>query len=367
MNNSNACFQPNWASAPGETISDILQEKNISKESFANNLRFTLDEVNKLIEGRIQITDSIAVQLQQYLGSTASFWINREFNYRKDLTRLNDIVESVEDSWVENLPIKDLIKSKKISNISSKLDKLIECLSFFGVKNYKQWQEKYQSYYSAVAYRTSQTLDANDLATTAWLRSGEITASKINTQFWNSQKFKAQLNDIRKLTLEKEPNVFIPSLQKICAECGIAVVVVKNFEGCRASGASWSINPSKRILMLSFRHLSDDHFWFTFFHEVGHLLLHDDLFIETENILENNFKEIEANNFARDIIIPCEFRAEYEKIDLKDSYRPVAKFAKKIGISPGIILGQLQYDKRIKYGHFEKLKIRYNWDDIPTL
>lgn len=365
--NNNACFQPNWASAPGETILDVLQERNISIESFAKSLNFTLNEANELLDGKIQITNYIANQLQKFLGSTISFWINRELNYRKDLERLNNIIESIDNSWFEKLPVKDLISNRLISNVPSQFDRIIECLSFFGVKDYQQWQEKYKNCYNSVAYRSSKTLNFDEISTTAWLRSGEVIASKINTKPWDPEQLKTKLSEIRTLTLENEPKVFIPRLQEICAQCGVAVVVVKNFEGCRASGASWVIESSKRILMLSFRHLSNDHFWFTFFHEIGHLLLHDDFFIESDNNPEIDSKEIEANNFARDIIIPLEFRTEYEGMNLANPYKVIMKFAKKIKVNPGIILGQLQYDQRIKHGHFEKLKVRYSWDDIPIL
>ncbi|MFX9089566.1 ImmA/IrrE family metallo-endopeptidase, partial [Acinetobacter baumannii] len=44
------------------------------------------------------------------------------------------------------------------------------------------------------------------------------------------------------------------------------------------------LTPEKAMVLLSFRHLSDDHFWFTLFHEFAHLLLHNNqTFIDTDD------------------------------------------------------------------------------------
>ena len=79
------------------------------------------------------------------------------------------------------------------------------------------------------------------------------------------------------------------------------------------------------MILLSFRYLSDDHFWFTFFHEAGHLVLHGDrcIFLEGDDTL-NTEEEAEANAFAANILIPPEYQAEMLRLPLNG--REVMRF-----------------------------------------
>jgi Zn-dependent peptidase ImmA (M78 family) len=123
-------------------------------------------------------------------------------------------------------------------------------------------------------------------------------------------RLQESLSEVRKLTWRKAPERFIPELRAICAGSGVAVVVVRAPEGCRASGASRFLSTDKAVLMLSFRHLTDDHVWYTFFHEVAHLLLHgrDAIYIDADDDASNDM-EVEANRFAADWIVPPAERA----------------------------------------------------------
>jgi len=115
-------------------------------------------------------------------------------------------------------------------------------------------------------------------------------------------------------------------------------------------------------MILSFRHLTDDHFWFSLFHEAGHLILHEDdgLFLELKNSADKD-KEEEANLFAQNILIPETERDEFLSLNEK-SWKKIVRFSKKIGVSTGIVVGQLQHAKRVDHGKLEKLKTRYKWN-----
>jgi hypothetical protein len=41
--------------------------------------------------------------------------------------------------------------------------------------------------------------------------------------------------------------------------------------------------------------------------------------------------------------------------------RAIVRFAKRVGIAPGIIVGQLQHYDRIPRNYFNGLKRRYQW------
>jgi Zn-dependent peptidase ImmA (M78 family) len=115
-------------------------------------------------------------------------------------------------------------------------------------------------------------------------------------------------------------------------------------------------------LLLSFRFLSDDHFWFSFFHEAGHLLLHGEkgFFLERDDTPSTK-QEQEANEFAEDILVPRELREAMLRLPVNG--REVIRFAHRAGISPGIIVGQLQHYGRFTQRQLNSLKRRFKWSE----
>ena len=213
---------------------------------------------------------------------------------------------------------------------------------------------------STAAFRSSPTFESKPGAVAAWLRQGELEAESMPTGTWNATQFEATLQQLRALTRKKNPQEFLPELSKHCAACGVAVVIIRAPTGCRASGVTRFVSPNKALLMLSFRYLSDDHFWFTFFHEAGHLLLHgkEAIFLEGSDLL-NTRQEAEANDFAAGVLIPPRFKADLLRLP-RNTYE-VVRFARRVGISPGIVVGQLQHSGRIKRNELNRLKRRFVW------
>jgi HTH-type transcriptional regulator/antitoxin HigA len=80
-------FKPNWVSPPGDTIRDILEERNITKDQFAWTLKLSDQETEDLFAGRVAITTSLARALEKALGGTAGFWLTRDEQYRKGAYR----------------------------------------------------------------------------------------------------------------------------------------------------------------------------------------------------------------------------------------------------------------------------------------
>lgn len=349
-------FRPNWASAPGDTISDILRERKLSEVDFARQLGRPLEDARDLLQGRSTITLAIARRLERVVGSSVEFWMARDFQYRESVARLH----AGNEEWLADLPVGDMIRFGWIKPVPHPTDEVLACLRFFGVPSVNAWREAYADLRQMVAFRTSPSLDSRPGAVAAWLRQGEIEADAISCDPWNAKLLQESLPSIRALTREKDPRNFVPELQKICASCGVAVVIVRAPSGCRASGATRFLTPNKALLMLSFRYLTDDHFWFTFFHEVGHLVLHDKrrFFLEGLDAISATEEE-EANNFSANCLIPSEFRSAM--LSLPPHAREVIRFARKVGVSRGIVVGQLQHYRRIRHNQLNRLKQRYRW------
>lgn len=354
-------FEPLWATPPGATVLDVLQERGWAVGQLARETRRDLHEVSRLIYGVAPLDVAWAESLARVLGSTTSFWLRREEQYRADLKRLSASKEVTHD-WLNAPTMRDMVRFGWIDRGHSTDETYINACAFLGVSTAAAFERKYDRLIGAAAYRQSSVFETNSIALAAWLRQGEIEAAAIDCQPWDEARLRASLGEIRALTRNGEPSEFIPALQQVLAASGVAVVAARAPDGCRASGATRFLTPTKALIQLSFRYLADDQFWFTVFHEIGHLLLHahENLFLEG---LEERHSEAEdeADEFALQML--------FERVGVAalDAVTPnkfdIARLARRAGVSPGLVVGQLQEKKRIPFKYFNYLKVRYAWED----
>ena len=102
-------FKPDWVSAPGDTIADILEEKNLSFLKFAQAMGQTPDYAKELLKGYATIAIESVRHLEDILCGSAAFWLTRESQYREDVARLDrDELGAITRDWVRGLPVKDI-------------------------------------------------------------------------------------------------------------------------------------------------------------------------------------------------------------------------------------------------------------------
>ncbi|MEA5510638.1 HigA family addiction module antitoxin [Crocosphaera sp. UHCC 0190] len=364
-------YKPDYVSPPGETIEDILEERGMTQSELAERMGRPKKTINEIIKGKAAITPETALQLELVLNIPATFWNNREQQYRDYLAR-KDENERLKGQikGLKKIPYKAMIKLGWISEFQDEIEQLREIFNFFAVTSFEQWQGIWEKSLS-VDFRKSETFDIDDSALTAWLRKGQIEAAKINCAEYDANKFREILQEIRLLTIES-PNIFKPKIQSLCAEAGVTFILVPQLPKTRVSGAAYWLNPNKPLIQLSLRYKTNDHFWFNFFHEAGHILLHGkrDVFLETfeqqefeKQELARQKKEEEANKFACNTLIPPnEWKDFLVSFSKTEDY--IINFGNKLRISPGIILGRLQHEKVLKYTYFNDLKQQLNWDVI---
>jgi len=351
---SDDSFRPDWTSPPSDTILDILAEKEISVAELAAELGYTEDTVQDLLQGRSTITLRTARSLRRFLGGSVQFWMTRDLQYRDDIASLTKTGRD----WLNQLPVGDMMKFGWLGPIQDPANELEACLHFFDVSSVKEWQQAYDVLEQQIVFRTSPSFDSQPGAVAAWLRQGERESILDECAVWDRNGFEASLQQIRALTRIKEPTIFVPRLQRHCAKHGVAVSVVRAPAGCRASGATRLLPTGKALVLLSFRYLTDDHFWFTFFHEAGHLVLHDDqdFFLEGSDV-KVVAKEDEANEVAASIWVPD----KQTLLAVRPTARDIIRYAVRLGISPGIVVGQMQYHGRLRHNQLNQLKRRYRW------
>ncbi len=359
MTNKMKKFTPDWISPPGDTISDILEERDWTQEDFAKRMGNSTKHISQLINGKATITQETALKLERVIGGTAGFWLNREVQYRENLHRLEES-KNLEGwvGWLDELPVKELMNSGYIEKnrlISKNKPEVVNnMLRFFGVASPAEWRTQYKG--MAVAFRSAKR--EHDIgAVSAWLRLGEIEAENADIPAYNASKFKKALAEIRKLTI-KSPNEFRDEMQKRCQEAGVSFIFVPSISGAHVSGAARWLNPHKPIIQLSLYGKTNDTFWFSFFHEAVHILKHgkDAVFLDDSLDTNNNYsaEETEANRLASEILIPSKYSKNLSELNSKSA---VTQFSRQIGIHPGIVVGRLQYEGFIQQSWMNELKV----------
>ena len=294
-------YSPDYVSIPGETLLDTINAIGMTQVELAQRMGRPKKKINEIIAGKTAITPETALQLERVLGIPASFWNNRDSHYRESLAKEAEISHLTDQvKFSKKMPVQAMIKLGWIQYKQDKIEQLKEILNFFSVASIKQWKNQWLT--AEIAFRRSKAFKSAPEAIAAWLRYGQIIAQRLERNEYNSVRFGNVLDEIRKLTTQP-PEVFQKELIKICAECGVAIAFVPELPQTRISGATYWLF-KKPVIQLTLRYKTNDHLWFTFFHEAGHIILHGrrDVFIEEERVSDQ--KEKEADKFASDKLIP---------------------------------------------------------------
>ncbi|MDD3308291.1 MAG: ImmA/IrrE family metallo-endopeptidase [Acetobacterium sp.] len=344
---------------PGETIKELLEDRGMTQEELAIRLDMSTKHVSQMITGKKPISYQTALKFESVFNVPASFWNNLERMYREKIVKCeqsNQIAEEI--SILKEIPFKQLVEYGYIKPVSSSKDKVLAARSFLGVSNLLCVDTLMEQ----LAFRKSDKAKYSIYALASWVRMCEIETSKIEVNKFNKEKLKKYLAEVKSL-IGTAPNVFIPRLIEIFADCGIAFSLLRHLTKAPVQGMTRHLK-ERVILGMTIRGKSADIFWFSLFHEIGHILLHSkkDIFIDLETGNHDCQKEIEANEFAAKTLIP---EVEYENFKEMRSFSVtnVKAFSERVGIHPCIIVGRLQREGLVKYNDnsLNAFKIKYEW------
>lgn len=354
----NNSFAPDYLVTPGEVLAEYLAELNMTQAELADRTGLTKKTINEIIKAKAPITPETALKFERTLGRPAHFWSNLERNYQDDLTRLAEQRRMASYLvWLKRVPVSAMVKLGWIPRFKNTLEQLDAVLRYYGVASPTQWQTVWSQY--QVAYRQTDRFEGCAEAVSAWLRQGEIQAQRIECAPFDRKRFIEILHTIRAMTTEP-PHVFTPRLVSLCAAAGVAVVFVPELPGTGTWGATRWLG-DRALIQLSLRYKSNDHLWFTFFHEAGHILKHGRKTVIIEKNGADDEREREADAFARDRLIPAAEIRRFVKAG-RMSAADIKTFSAEIGIAPGIVLGRLQHDGIISYKtQLNALKVFYRW------
>ena len=352
-------YKPDYAVPPGWILFDYLETWGISQAEFARRCGRSAKLISEIIAGSAPLSPETALQFEKVLGLGANVWLGIESNYRLHQAQEVESENAKEHfEWLKMFPIEDLVNRRMLDEPSSDADALAKLLSLFGVASVNAWQAKYGQ--ANVAYRHSPSFNSDPLILATWLRLGELKGAQVECSEYNKTAFRQALARIRELT-RRPFDEALTEAKRECRNSGVALVCVKPFVGMALSGAARWLSPHKALIQLSARHKTDDHFWFSLFHEAAHLHLHNKKHIYVDsNQGTNTNSEAEADEWASNSLISPEEWEEFA-FSPRFSKATVRKFSVGQGIAPGIVVGRLQHEKIVPWKNLNDLKVKLEW------
>ncbi len=350
-------FDPDYAVPPGVTLEETMEAMGMTQRELADRTGLTVQTLNRIFKGEQPITYETANKLELVTGTPAALWNNLEVQYREQLSKIEQTRQMADNiAWLKTVPVKELTARKVIPAETDKGLVVREVLRFYGVSSVDAWHTLWDE--PAAAARRSPLLKSSRGATSAWLRLGQLQARDMECAPYNKKRFSENLHAIRDLTT-KHPGAFVPEMRRLCAEAGVALALVPEIKGAPWSGAAEWLSPIKAMILVNLRGKSEDKFWFSFFHEAGHIL-HDskkDRFIDDGKPYRDKPEEKRADEFAAEILIPA---THNPVIKAARSALEIRQIAARLQISPGIVAGRYQFLTQ-KWTNFNGLKAKFEW------
>lgn len=341
--------------APGETILELLESNGMSQLDLAYKTGINKKTINEIIKGKAPITTTTALKFEYVFNIPASFFNNLESSYQEVLERKNDFIKvKEEEKYLENIPYNEMAKRgwDWIEKTNDPFQKVINLRKFFSVASLSFDTELKKK----LAFRKKNNDKFSNEALYCYLRYGEIESNKVTYPKFNILLLNENLSKLRNLANDSFIKQF-NKLKEILFSCGISLIFEPELPHTYVNGVSYMINPNKAIIMISDRGKKNDIIWFTFFHEIGHLLKHSrkEVFVDLDDKEENNIEK-EADKFARNILIPDKSYNEFIRNNKIFTEKILKDFSKSTNILPGILVGRLQKDGLIKWNEFNYLK-----------
>lgn len=357
----------NLAIPPGEYLQEVLEDMEMTQAELARRMNRPTQAINEIIKGHKAITPETAIQLANVTRVPDNIWLGLEEKYQltkarqQEQEQLNTEINVISSDVYLSLANLNYVKDISGKGQENKRNRVRELRRFFGVASLSNIRNV-QTY--AAAFRVSQVGKISPYALAAWLRCGELEALELEMQQYSEKRLRKIIPELRRLTHE-DSNPPFQTLQAKLAECGVAFVLVKHLPKTKAQGATFWLSPSKVVLQMTLRYKWADIFWFSFFHELGHILLHGKRQVFVDEIRGNVYHdakaqqmEEEADDFARNTLIPPEpYRRFVEASDF--SAQAIQMFAEDIGIALGIVVGRLQHDSYLDRNEGQNLRHQY--------
>lgn len=338
---------------PGETILEMIQDRNIAQKELAIRTGFTEKHISKVINGENNISAEFAKKLEFALDTPASFWRNLQTSYDLELVDFKEKHNITDEEREIAKELKSPIET--LTHLEIKLNSGVESVykirRLLGVSKLTSLIPLNTAQYRA---QFKQNTSENIMYT--WQYLCEKKADNQTDNKLDIEKLKKNLATIKSI-MHQEPSEHISLIQKILNECGILFIVEKNVKRAPINGLTVKTKKGQVMIALTIKGKFIDIFWFTLFHEIAHVIYQD--YLKNQSHWEkDNEIEKQADYFAANVLIDKELYKDFTQ--RKDfSMEAIKHFSKINNVLPAIVIGRLMNDKQISWHSFPRE--RYSW------
>ena len=356
-------WSPDWAIHPGEHLAEYIELKGWSQAEFARLTGLTPKLVSTIINGTNPVSAETALKLEHVLGMKAHIWtkLQADWNLYEARKKYQSNVEET-NSFLAKFPIKELIKRGVLRKGASAGSVLESILTLLKIGTPGALEDRLLNL--AVQHRHSKSFQSDENHLAVWLMLGEQKARSLNLAPFDKKLFEEALIEVRNMTREPLES-FVPKMIDICAQSGVAVVFEPPLSRTKLFGSARWIDKNHAIIQMSLRMKSNDHFWWTFFHEAGHIMLHQGRTFADDQGGVGDGAEDEADAWAENNLVGRSCFAEFCMTKPR-SEAAVRRFADEVGLHPGIIVGMLQHRGILPYTHLNGLKARFELKSLAA-
>lgn len=353
---NNETYKDLIAFHPGAYIEEIIEDLNISQQEFAQRLGVSAKTISKLVNGEESISKETANKLARLTGVSISTWLNLQNTYDIKLIEIEELQDTDEAKLCNIIDFKYFKENGFIEDRPYKaVEKIRELRKLLQVSNLSYLYK----FNNQVSYRNTKGFSEKSIVNSNIMLELAINFSKnITNNKFDKKKLEEILPELRAMTIQ-EPKIFYPLLRDKLLECGIILMGLPALKNANLNGATKKFKNGSILLLMTDRNKASDIFWFSLFHELGHIL-NNDFYSNHEDKALYKAKEDKADQFAQEILIPESDYNEFKK-NSNLSREEILDFSKKIKIHPSIIVGRLQREEVIPYNaYYNSSKDKYN-------
>lgn len=346
---------------PGETIADVLEDRGITQAELAMRTGVTPAYVSNVINGKKDISAKFAMALEYALGVKKSFWLNLQANYDAELLELNE-VETVTEAELEareqlNAIVKYL-RSKGLMPVGENKKE-----SILSLRNVLKMSDlsNLPKIANAGAFRMAENTAVNPYVLGAWIRMCQLIGEQryVNTVF-DKKKVPDLISRLKTIMMKHDGNIQ-GDLTNTMANYGIDFYIMHHFTGAPVHGYVSMKRDGSYQMIVTIRRAFADEFWFSLFHELGHLV-NGDVDQNSKFVDDGMNVEMEdaANRYASSVLLDPKAYAEF--IDKGEfSLNEITEFSQSQNVMPYIVIGRLKREKKLDNSQYSDQMLRYNW------
>lgn len=356
---------PFKATHPGEILREELKERGIKQKDFANAIGVQASHLNEFIKGKRDLNNEFALKLEKHLGIPFEMWANLQKNYEIDCKAIEARASEQEEALAYENQLASLLNlSALYKHLNIEKNNVVQLMKQFPFNLLELPQMELQV---AGLYKHSEKVQIDEKNMRTWLVINwhTISQTSINHSYTNGNALLAA-KEIAKYA--NNSSLSIEKIREILNSFGIAYIHVPKLEKTPIDAYS-TISHQMPVITVTYRYNDLDKLAFDILHELCHIDRHlsEDgrSFISVEGVeYSNDPRELEANEFAREMLIPKEIWNQILKVGCKNLApisiaKTIGLEAKKRNISPSVAVARYKFESnnyRIPMYHSPKLR-----------